>query len=381
MRSLFLLAVLVAPRLGAAQVAADPRNTWTDHLYPALWYSSIDGFWFAGHYDWSSAIGFAERPEPTYARIALDAGASTAGSYSVILDAQAPAYLEGWRFGLALYGIRANRLGYYGLGNSTTFDTDSTVGRSYFYQVSRKTRGVRATIQRRITGPLRALVGGSLDHTDFRALPGGSVFQHDVANGTITPDEVPFNDAVFRAGVVLDGRDLELDPHRGILAEALYASGNGYTRTTASLRGYVHPLRRLVLAGRVAGESMSGSPPISAQFTFESSDRPFNAMGGYRSLRGYHDGRYLGPGKLLGGVEARYGVLWSPRVLEVKLLAFYDVGRVFAPGESVRLTTEGLHSAWGGGVGLAMLRNTVFTFAVGQGAEGSEVTFAGSWSY
>ena len=165
------------------------------------------------------------------------------------------------------------------------------------------------------------------------------------------------------------------------MAEALYASGNGYTRTTASLRGYAHPLRRLVLAGRIAGESMSGSPPISAQFTFESSERPFNAMGGYRSLRGYHDGRYLGPGKLLGGVEARYGVLWSPRVLEVKLLAFYDVGRVFAPDESVRLTTEGLHSAWGGGVGLAMLRNTVFTFAVGKGAEGTEVTFAGSWSY
>lgn len=381
MRSFFLPAVWLAPRLIAAQVAENPRNNWTDHLYPSVWYSSIDGFWFAGHYDWSSSIGFAERPEPTYARIGLDAGASTEGSYSVIVDAQAPAYWEGWRFGLSVYGIRANRLGYYGQGNNTSFDTDSTVGRSYFYQVSRTIRGVRATIQRRITGPLRVLVGGSLDHTDFRQLPGGSVFQHDVANGTITPDDVPFNDAVFRAGVVVDWRDLEPDPHQGILAEALYANGNGYTRTTASLRGYVHPLRRLVLAGRVAVEKMSGSPPISAQFTFESSERPFNAMGGYRSLRGYHDGRYLGPGKLLGGVEARYGVLWSPRVLEVKLLAFYDAGRVFAPGESVRLTTEGLHSAWGGGVGLALMRNTVFTFVVGRGTEGTEVTFAGSWSY
>jgi hypothetical protein len=80
-------------------------------------------------------------------------------------------------------------------------------------------------------------------------------------------------------------------------------------------------------------------------------------------------------------VEARYGVLWSPRVLELKLLAFYDAGRVFAPGESVRLTTEGLHSALGGGVGLAMMRNTVFTFVVGKGTEGTEVLFTGGWSY
>ncbi|HWC72827.1 MAG TPA: BamA/TamA family outer membrane protein [Gemmatimonadales bacterium] len=381
MRGLCGLALLLAPFLLAAQTKDNPRANWTDHLYPLAWYSSIDGFWFAGHYDWSSPIGFADRPEPTYARIALDAGVSTEGSYSVIADAQAPAYWEGWRFGLSLYGIRSNRLGYYGQGNNTSFDNDSTIGRSYFYQVSRTTRGARATIQRRITGPLRVMIGGSLDHTDFRELPGASLFQRDVANGTIPSNEVPFNDAVFRAGIVFDSRDLELDPHRGIFAEALYATGTGYTRTTGSLRAYVHPLNRLILAGRIGAEGMSGSPPIAAQFTFESSERPFNAMGGYRSLRGYHDGRYLGPGKLLGGVEARYGVLWSPRVLELKLLGFYDVGRVFAPGESVRLTTEGLHSAWGGGVGLAMLRNSVFTFVMGKGAEGTEVMFAGSWSY
>src|SRR5204862_2448991 len=122
------LAVLVAPRLGAAQVAKDPRNAWTDHRYPAFWYTSIDGFWFAGHYDWSSAIGFAERPEPTYARIALDAGASTAGSYSVILDAQAPAYWEGWRVGLPVDGARAERAGRTALRNSTTIDTYGTTG-------------------------------------------------------------------------------------------------------------------------------------------------------------------------------------------------------------------------------------------------------------
>jgi hypothetical protein len=377
-------ALLAFPCALAAQAEpspATPPKQWVDQLYPYAWYSSIDGFWFAGHYDWTSPLGFVDRPEPYFGRLAFDAAASTEGSYALLANAQLPAYWDGWRFGLALFAIRANRLGYYGQGNDTSVDSDSTVGRSYFYQVSRTTRSARATAQRRIVGPLRLLVGGTLEHTSFRELPGGSVYQKDLASGTIPSDEVPFNDAVARAGLVLDLRDLEMDPHKGLVAEALIASGRGYTRRTASLRGYVRPLNRLVIGARIAGESMSGSPPIAAQFTIESSEGPYNAMGGYRSLRGYHDGRFLGPGKLMAGVEARYGVMWAPRLLEVKLLGFYDAGRVFGPGESVRLTGDGLHDAWGGGVGLALMRNTVVTFVLGKGAEGTEFMFATQWSY
>ena len=143
-----LVAVLLARGL-AAQAAGEPnpRHNWVDHLYPAIWYSSIDGFWLAGHYDWSSPMGFAERPEPTFARVALDAGASTEGSYSIIADAQAPAYWDGWRFGLTAGLIRANRFGYYGQGNNTGYDRDSVVGRSYFYRVSRTIRSARFTVR------------------------------------------------------------------------------------------------------------------------------------------------------------------------------------------------------------------------------------------
>ena len=243
------------------------------------------------------------------------------------------------------------------------------------------TGGARATVQRRIVGPLRALVGGTLDKTDYRELPGGSVFARDVAAGTIGPDEDPFSDAVARVGLVLDSRDLEADAHTGIFAEALIGWGRGYSRTTGGVRAWVHPFERLMLAGRLGVESMSGTPPLSAQMTMESSEGAFTAMGGRRSLRGYKDGRFVGPGKLLGGVEARYALLWAPRVLEVKLFAFYDAGRVFAPGESIKITREGLHSAWGGGVALALVRNTVITFHAGKGTDGSEFTFGTAWSY
>ncbi len=377
-----LVALAVASPL-AAQTEPAAKHTWVDHLYPLIYYSTVDGFWLAGHYDWSSPIGFSERPEPTFARVALDAGASTQGSYAFSLDAQAPAYWDGWRLGLTLSLTRANRLGYFGQGNGTTYDRDSTTGpgHSYFYRVSRRTHGARLTVQRRIVGPLRVLVGGSLEHTDFRELPGESVFQRDRIAGVIGPDDLPFNDAVGRAGVVFDSRDLEVDPHRGVFAEALVSRGHGYTRTTGALRGYAHPLERLIVTGRIAAEKMTGNPPIGAQLTMETSEGPVVALGGYRSLRGYYDGRFVGPGKLIGGLEARYGVMWAPRLLEVKLFAFYDAGRVFGPGESVRLTRQGLHSAVGGGVAVAMLRNTLLTVFGGKGTEGAQFSFAATWSY
>lgn len=355
---------------------------WVDQLYPYAYYSTIDGFWIAGHYAWYSPMGFAERPEPNFANLRLDAGASTQGSYLVVADAQAPAYWDGWRFSLTLSAARANRLGYYGQGNDTAYDPDSvTAARPFFYRVSRSTRSARLTVQRRVVGPLRVLAGATLEHTDFRELPGESWFRRDHAAGVVDSSTVPFGDRAIRGGVVVDWRDQEIDPHRGVFAEALVARGRGYTRTTGALRVYVHPIEKLMLAARLAGERMTGTPPVAAQLTMESSEGPFIALGGYRSLRGYHDARFVGPGKLIAGVEARYALLWAPRLLELKLVAFYDVGRVFDTGESVRLTSEGLHSSGGGQIAIALVRNTLFVVGAGKGSEGTQLLFGTTWSY
>ena len=377
MRRIALAALALAPVSLAAQ-----RDAWVDQLYPYAYYSTIDGFWIAGRYGWYSPMGFTERPEPNFASIKLDAGASTQGSYLLSVDAAAPAYWDGWRLALSLTATRANRLGYYGQGNDSPYDADSvTAVRPYFYEVSRTTRAARVTVQRRIVGPLRVLAGATLEHTDFRELPGESRFQRDRVAAIVGPGEVPFSDHVVRAGLIVDSRDQEIDPHRGVFVEGLVGRGRGYTRTTAAARVYLHPFEKVMVAARLAGERMTGSPPVSAQLTMESSEGPSIALGGYRSLRGYYDARFVGPGKLAAGAEVRYALLWAPRVLEVKLVAFYDCGRVFAPGEAVRLTGDGLHHSVGGEVAAALLRNTLFVLGVGKGSEGAQLLFGTTWSY
>lgn len=373
-------AALALAALGPAALAA--QRAWVDQLYPYAYYSTVDGFWIAGRYGWYSPLGLTDRPEPNFASIKLDAGASTQGSYVVVVDAQAPAYWDGWRLGLTLTAARANRLGYYGQGNDTPYDADSvTPARPYFYQVSRTIGSARLTVQRRIIGPLRVLGGSSLEHTGFRELPGESWFQRDRVAGIVRPGEVPFTDRVLRGGLIVDWRDQEVDPHRGVFVEGLVGRGRGYTRTTAGARVYLHPFEKVMVAARLAGERMTGSPPVAAQLTMESSEGPFIALGGYRSLRGYYDARFVGPGKLIGGVELRYALVWMPRVLEVKLVAFYDWGRVFAAGESVRLTSDGLHKSAGGEIAVALLRNTVFVLGAGRGSEGTQLLFGTTWSY
>ncbi len=222
-------ACALAPSLGAQRV-------WRGNLYPYLYYSSADGVWGAAHYGLTSPLGFAEQPQPNTAAFALDVGASTQGSYSLIVDAQAPAYWNGWRLGLTLTAARDNRLGFYGLGNDTPFASDSvTASAPYFYKVSRTHAGGRLTMQRRVLGPLRLFAGATIERTDFRALPGGSVFRRDLATGAVDSTAIPFTDRSVHAGIVLDTRDNELAPHAGLLPSSRWSRASGRSSPLAAI--------------------------------------------------------------------------------------------------------------------------------------------------
>ena len=366
----------LAPALAA-------QRYWRSNLYPYVYYHTTDGLWGAVHYGRYSPLGFIERPEASRASLSLDAGASTQGSYSIVLDAHAPAWWDGWRARVTLVAARDNRLGYYGLGNDTRYSPDSvTLRGAYFYRTSRTRLMARATLEHRMIGPLRVLVGGALARTDFRTLPGASVFRADLVAGRVDARTVPFTDHVVRAGLVFDTRESEVDPHGGVLVEVLFAGGNGYTRTTGNGTVQVRPFHRLVLAGRLAAEGMGGSnPPLAVEQDMEASELPFVAVGGFRSLRGYYDGRFTGPGKLLAGLEARYALVAVGDAVELKLVAFYDAGRVFAPGEAVRLTTAGRHESGGAELALRLLRNSLMVVGYARGSEGGQFLFGTSWSY
>jgi outer membrane protein assembly factor BamA len=312
----------------------------------------------------------------------VNAGLSTEGSYFAIADYQAPAWWKGWRAGITATAARANRQGYYGLGNDTPYFADSvTAGRSYLYNVSRSVQSLRLGVQRRVAGGLRVFAGAAYTRTDYRMLPGESQFARDAGSGVIDTAALPVADFAARVGLLLDLRDHEIDPHQGVFAEVLYTAGEGYHRSTGAARVYVRPFERLTIAMRLIGEDVRGTASLPVQTTIESTERQIETLGGYRSLRAYYDARFAGPGKLLGGIEARYALLWAPTIVEVKLVAFYEAGRVFAPGEAWRLTSEGLHPSGGLELAARLQRNTLITTGFAVGDEGWRFLFASGWSF
>ena len=77
----------------------------------------------------------------------------------------------------------------------------------------------------------------------------------------------------------------------------------------------------------------------------------------------------------------RYALVSVPSLLEVKLVAFYDAGRVFERPEAVRLTTTGLHESGGAELAVRLLRNSLLVMGYGHGSDGGRFLFGTSWCY
>lgn len=158
---------------------------------------------------------------------------------------------------------------------------------------------------------------------------------------------------VLGTELVLDRRDHRLAPGRGYYAAvAADWSPGGFTGPYAAgsirfdARAYVPvPGIALVLAGRLAGESVHGQVPWFMQAH----------LGDDQSLRGYPRHRFRGDRSLAGSLELRSWLVERPRDdFRFGIHGFYDTGRVFLRGESSNGLTEGLHQTWGGGVAFGL---------------------------
>lgn len=103
-------------------------------------------------------------------------------------------------------------------------------------------------------------------------------------------------------------------------------------------------------------------------------------LGGQYSHRGLDYGRLTGRGTLFGNLEVRHDLLPFGDLGAVTLIAFLDAGRVFE-GEDFRLTTNDLKVGGGGGIGLRILRSSIFTFNFGTGPDGFNFSVGSGWMF
>lgn len=310
--------------------------------------------------------------------LSATAGVSPRGSFLGFVRYQAPRIGSGWRLWAQVLANRETRFGYFGLGNTTVNPDGAATETDPFPFRTRRTRfEARADLTRRITGPLNVVVGAHLQLARFNALRGASVFRNEYG------DVLRQSDAAARVALLVDTRNAEYDPQRGVLLEAgaEVASGNGgYERLYSILRGYAPLGPRTVVAARVLGSALFDNPTLDARFTVPAWENPVDVLGGQFSHRGLEFGRLAGRGVLLTNLEVRQEVLNIKQIADVIVVGFLDAGRVFEP-DNLRLTTQEMKVAGGLGFGVKLLRTTVFTINVARGPEGTQFSANSGWMF
>ncbi len=363
---------------------------WFDIFYPKIFYTFTEGVTGGAYYALVQPLRVSDygSPPPYRISISLDGQLSASGSRFLKLEVRAPGLANGWRFSSRLMTRRRAKDNYFGLGNATVFENDSVNdAQPDFYRAIRTQYIFRAEAQRNLVGPLRLVAG--LKAESWRVSPpdGPSVIRKDLDNQRDPTIDVATKDVSFRLGLILDTRDDEVAPTKGVVVEAVVGIADAdvvgditYTRTTATAQGFWSPSPLLILAARAVGQVMGGTPRFGTYYLIEGGDRFYDGLGGSATHRALPRNRFLGRDKLFGNLEARYTLSAIPTLYRVSLVGFLDAGRVFET-EDFRITTEDLHVGGGGGLVFHVGRAGIAGFTVGLGPDGVETDFHSRWTF
>ena len=378
--SLTAAVALLHPAAVAAQKEEWKPNDapWRDSFFP--YFPSLGNNFplIAMHFEERKAADYFART-PYAGLLSIDIGSGFTGARMAVARFQAPLLKKDWRLNATLGTTRETRLGYFGLGNNTSYDKSLVTNSQKHYYEARRTRYFGGfEISRRLTGPLWVAGSGGVEHSSLGDLSGPSLFRTDFGTSDLTDTDVR-----GRVALVLDTRDNEFNTTRGIFGQASVgggSGGNGYSRITADLRGYI-PLREgTTIAARIAGSSLSSQAPLNARFEMPVWEGDVGVVGGTYSNRGLLFQRLTGRGVLIGSAEVRHDLLNLGDLGAFTLVAFVDAGRVFEQ-ESFKVTTKDMKVGGGGALAIRIMRFTIWTFNFGTGPDGFVFSAGSGWSF
>lgn len=233
--------------------------------------------------------------------------------------------------------------GYYGVGNAARPVAPALTLTRHHHEYRVETFRAEVSAERELGEPTwRAFAGTGLARVDLDTYD-ESLLAADVAAAEADDRAPPgvglYTALTLRVGLVLDRRDHETQPTRGVFhdlvlqAAPALGDGPGWGGVTYTARFYLPLVRdHLVLATRVLGDVAFGDVPLVEQNRYGGL-LPGKAFGGADGLRGIADGRFVGKTKALGSVELRAALLpfrafRTPMNLGTGLLV--DAGRVWS---------------------------------------------------
>ena len=266
---------------------------------------------------------------------------------------------------------------WYGIGNATEAFPERADGG--YHLVDHIYPGLRAEVWITLPRGVSVVAGGRLMFNWINPYPGSLLGEQA---GTLV-GAGRHQTVQVQAGVLLDNRDRELAPQRGVFAEFTLRGGavledwKGYAGMNATLRGYQALVDdRLIVAGRAMADVLIGDPPFYELARFGGT-RPDELWGSW-GVRGIGLRRYAGKVRLMGNLELRGRIVTFnllKRPLTIGALGFVDAGRVWAElKQHPDLDGSGLGLHVGGGFGVRLLWGDAFVvrgdFAWSEGSSG-----------
>ncbi len=372
-----ILLLFCSPQLKAQQIVV--TDSISTAFLPALSYNSDFGFMFGGlvqryHYK-------KEQP-PFFSFLTIAGIISTKGLASGFIELDKPnAFGTETRLIASVYGARFLNDPFFGIGNYQKIPNSTrTSDDLYFFQSFSSGFDIRARY------PLRISSTGK--HFDLLSI---LTFDYETPwdNGTdrLIMQQAPLGvdggrTLYLGTGFVWEGRNSEFRPTSGRYAESTIQTsqdwlGSSYSSFTVDgeMRNYISffLLKEITLANRFYFKHTSGDVPY------------WNLAyaGDEESLRGYPARRFLDDNVLFLNTELR---TWLFKIKAIKGefggTLFFDIGRTFPNGESLRTITNDLKYSFGfGGTSSFFTPDFILRTDVGFSDEGVGIYFTSGYMF
>ncbi|HYK44623.1 MAG TPA: hypothetical protein VEV83_05620 [Parafilimonas sp.] len=321
-------------------------------IVPYPFYSNEDHVYIGLGY---FATNFAWRKEPFASRQLIDVHYSISEkAFSVIYNSLIPHLIGNWDLSLKANYDAIRWTHFFGLGNETQF----TDGDIYYYTTRTREWFAQPAVIRRF-GKNTVTISGFLK---------GSKVIDDTSrylSKTFAPPDADFfhwkNFGGAEVNYSLEQINDSILPTRGIVfsANALGArnleSSQGYMKYSTNLQLYIPLVSKFYLRTQAGAITVTGHPEFYQ----------YASIGG-QTLRGFRRDRFWGKTAFYNTNEVRFISNVKSYIFNGKagLLAFFDNGRVWMPGEN----SETWHTGYGGGLILAPFNfiSAYFTYGISK---------------
>jgi hypothetical protein len=290
---------------------------------------------------------YAYRMDPFAHQLGIRAGLATrTGRYRLDATGEFRDWFRGMRVIIQLHASQLDLVGFYGLGNETSYS--QSLYDSDFYKVNQQQLFVRTALDFPIGSFISVSIGGMLKLID----------NDPKSNTLLNQLSLPYYEKTLTflsasGKIQYDTRDNINVPRDGeyigvecIYNPALIDLKANFLRLRLNTRAYVSldRLSSIILALRCKAENIWGEHPF-----FESA-----FLGGNESLRGFERQRFAGDASVLGGIELRGRLVQIPFIVPLWLGAsgFIENGRVFLSSEN----SQRWHNVIGAGIWFSFIK-------------------------